>query len=131
MGPVLLPFTQMPLCHHAAVQHVTTVQHRLFKSSQSINQRGPDVLQQLTEGKDGMSSLRGSILHVGQHLPLQLLRLGFHLTASTQIQQRGKHLDRSSWKPTSTSEIVRLTYGSGRRRGEGLYVVELLGAVRA
>lgn len=130
-GLVVLPITQMPLCHHAAVQHVTAVQHRLLKSSQSINQRGPDVFQQLTEGKHGMSSQRGSIFHVGQHLPLQLLRLGFHLTASTRLQHREKHLDRSCWKPTSTSEVVRLTYGSGRRQEEDLYMVKLLWAVRA
>ena len=51
MGLAVLPITQMPLCHRAAVQHVAAVQRRLPKSSQSINQRGPDVLQQLTEGK--------------------------------------------------------------------------------
>lgn len=131
MGLVVLPITQMPLCHHAAVQHAVAVLHRLLKPLRSINQHGPDVLQQLTEGNHGMSSQRGSILHAGQHLPLQLLCLGFHLTASTQLRRGGKHLDRSSWKPSSTSEVVRLTYGSGSRQGEDLYMAELLGAVRA
>ncbi|KAK5856913.1 hypothetical protein PBY51_010193 [Eleginops maclovinus] len=102
----------MPLCHHAAIQHVTAVQHRLLQSPQSISQPGPDVPQQLTEGKHGMSSQRGSILHVGQHLPVQLLRLRFHLTASTQLHKQQKHLDKSCWKSTSTSEVVSLTYGS-------------------
>lgn len=72
IGACCSPNHQMPLCHHAGVQHVTAVQHRILKSSQSINQQGPDVLQQLTEGKHGMSSQRGSILHIGQHLPLHL-----------------------------------------------------------
>lgn len=71
----VLPVSQMPLCHHAAIQRVTTVQRRLLKSLQSVNWWGPDVLQQLTEGKHGVSSQKGSILHVGQHLPVQLLRL--------------------------------------------------------
>lgn len=72
--------------------------------------------------KHGMSSQRCSIFHVGQHLPLQLLRLGFHLTASTQLWQRGEHLERRIGKPTFTSEVVRLTYGSGSRRGEDVYI---------
>lgn len=84
MGIVVLPVAQMPLCHHATIQHVTAVQRRLLKSSQSVNRQGPDVLQQLTVGTCGASSQRGIILRVGQHLPLQLLHLRFHLTASTQ-----------------------------------------------
>lgn len=80
-------------------------------------------------GKHGMSSQRCSILHVGHHLPLQLLCLGFHLAASARLWQRGEHLERSCWKPAFTSEVVRLTYGSGRRQGEDLYMLELLDTV--
>lgn len=81
-GLVVSSNTHMPLCHQAAVQHATAVLDRLPQSSKSINQQGPDVLQQLSEGKHGTSSQRSSIFH-GQHLPLQLLWIGFHLTAST------------------------------------------------
>lgn len=66
-------------------QRSSTQLSALLKSLQSSSQQGPDVLQQLTEGKRDMSSQRGSILHVGQHLPLQLLCLRFRLAASTQL----------------------------------------------
>ncbi len=65
MGLLVLPIVQMPLCHLAAVQHVSVVEDRLLKRSPRINRGGPDVLQQLTEETHVLSSQRGSILHVG------------------------------------------------------------------
>lgn len=104
---VVLVVSQMPRCHPAATQHVMVVRRSILKSNQSINHRGPDVPQQLTEGKRDMSSQRCSILHVGQHLPLQLLRLGFRLAASTQLWEGGV------WKlhPTVKLSVSHMAVG--------------------
>lgn len=118
-GPVVLPISQMPLCHCTGIQHVTMVCSSHHRASTSKAQM---FSSSWLSWKHGMSSERCSIFHVGPHLPLQLLRLGFHLTASTQLWQRGEHLERRIWKPTFTSEVVRLTYGSGSRQGEDVYI---------
>lgn len=46
-----------------------------------------------------------------------------------QLQYGGQHIDKTSWKPASTSKVVSITYCCGRRQGVDFWIVEEIGTI--